>query len=415
MSTKKLLADVKVQEAMTFLKNDNDRMLQDTLELVQIPAFSNHEKKKAEDMLRRFRELGLEDVHMDEVWNVFGTLRGTKGTPKIIMAAHTDTVFPLDTDLTPYEKDGVWSAPGINDDTHGLADLLTIIRAIQASKLELEADVIFCANVGEEGLGDLRGVKHIFSQPNDIAAFVSLDTPEVSGIVYYGIGSLRYRVTFEGAGGHSYADFGYPSAIHAMARAVAEIADWHVPKHPKTTFNAGVVEGGTSVNTIAARCSFLMDIRSEDPAQVERLSEEFKVCVNRAVKAENDHADAGTPQVKAVIEQVGFRPAGMQPDDCQIVRLAQEACRAVGVKPELSDKASTDANIPIAEGIPALSVGRGGREGCCHTVNEWFDPTDAYIGAQKNLLLLLLMAGVDGVAPAGMEARHNPGTDRYKK
>ena len=170
MSTKKLLADVKVQEAMTFLKNDNDRMLQDTLELVQIPAFSNHEKKKAEDMLRRFRELGLEDVHMDEVWNVFGTLRGTKGTPKIMMAAHTDTVFPLDTDLTPYEKDGVWSAPGINDDTHGLADLLTIIRAIQASKLELEADVIFCANVGEEGLGDLRGVKHIFSQPNDIAA-----------------------------------------------------------------------------------------------------------------------------------------------------------------------------------------------------------------------------------------------------
>lgn len=403
----KIVADTRVTQALAFLKDDNDKMLKELLELTQIPAFSNHEKVKAERMMEKFQAIGLEDVHMDEVWNVFGTLKGTKRTPKIMMAAHTDVVFPLDTDLTPTEKDGVWYAPGINDDTHGLADLLTIIRAIQYSRLQFEGDIIFCANVGEEGLGDLRGVKYIFGQPNDIAAFVSLDTPTVGGIIHRGTGSFRYHVMFTGRGGHSFADFGLPNPIHTMGRVIARIADFQVPDVPKTTFNVGVVDGGTSVNTIAAKCSFLLDIRSDSPVELSRLEQELENIVSEAVEQENNRWVHSAP-VKAEIKKVGERPAGTQPDDCLIVKIAQEACKAIGIEPELRDETSTDANIPISKGIPALSVGRGGREGGVHTIGEWFDPTEAWLGPQKDLLMLLAMAGLAGVSPAEMPPRHNP-------
>lgn len=406
----KIMADPRVAKALEYLKNDNENVLKETIELASIPAFSHHELEKAERMAEKFRALGLEDVHLDEVWNVFGTLRGTVGkaggAPEIMLAAHTDTVFPLDTDLTLRVEDGIYYLPGINDDTHGLGDILSIIRAIRDSKIELEGDVVFCANVGEEGLGDLRGVKHIFSKPNDIAAFVSLDTPTVGGIIHRGTGSYRYRVTFTGPGGHSFADFGRPSAIHALGRAVAKIATFEVPDSPKTTFNVGTIDGGTSVNTIAARASFLLDIRSDSPTELPRLEGMMKQYVADAVREENARATR-EGEVTAEIEQVGRRPAGTQSDDALIVQLTQAACRAVGVTPELRDETSTDANIPIYLGIPALSIGRGGREGGVHTVNEWFDPTDAYIGAQKDFLLLLLMAGVAGVESAKMPARHN--------
>lgn len=401
---KSIMQDKRVQKALVYLQEDQDQMMKDLLELVQIPAFSNHERQKAEAMRDKFAALGLQDVHMDEVDNVFGTLPGAGDGPKIMMAAHTDTVFPLDTPLAPQKKDGIWYAPGINDDTHGLADLLTMIRAIKASGLVFAGDIVFCANVGEEGLGDLRGVKHIFRQPNDIAAFVSLDTPTLGGIVHRATGSSRYRVTFRGPGGHSFADFGRPSAIHAMGRAIARIADFQVPDAPKTTFNVGVVKGGTSVNTIAAESSFLLDIRSDSPKELARLEGEAEAAIKAAVAAENRR---GTQQgaVAAEIQQVGSRPAGTQADDCQIVRIAQTACRALGIEPELRDETSTDANIPISLGIPALSVGRGGREGGVHTTGEWFDPTKAWLGPQKDLLMLLLMAGLQDVAPAQLSKR----------
>lgn len=398
---KELLASPQVKDALAFLQADQDQMLKDLLALVAIPAFSFHEKAKAEDMQRRFQELGLADVHMDEVWNVFGTLKGSKGTPKIMLAAHTDTVFPMKTDVTPKLKDGIYSCPGINDDTHGLADILSIIRAINKTGLKPVGDIIFCANVGEEGLGDLRGVKHIFGQPHNIDAFISLDTPTLGGIVHNGTGSFRYRFTFTARGGHSFADFGQPNPIHAMSRAMNIISDFQVPDSPKTTFNIGVVEGGSSINVIAQKASFLLDIRSNSQEELLRLEQEAKAAGETAVAKENArwHSD---DQVKLQIEKIGNRPSGTQADDCLIVRIAQEALRAIGQTPELRDETSTDANIPISLGIPALSVGRGGKEGGVHTTNEWFDPTDAYLGPQKDLLMVLAMTGLEGVAAPRM-------------
>lgn len=403
----KLMQDERVQNALQFLQNDHENMLSELLELVQIPAFSNQEQEKAKVMRDKFKALGLENVHMDQEDNAMGTLRGVGNGPKIMIAAHTDTVFPMDTPLTPREENGIWYAPGINDDTHGLADLLTMIRAIKASGLTFDGDIVFCANSGEEGLGDLRGVKHIFRQPNDIAAFISLDTPTLGGIVHRATGSTRYEVTFHGPGGHSFADFGRPSAIHAMGRAIAKIADFKVPDSPKTTFNVGVISGGTSINTVAAKASFLLDIRSDSPTELARLENEAKQAVHEAIEAENlrNTTKETSLDVRADILQVGSRPAGTQADDCLIVQLAETACRALSIEPELRDETSTDANIPISLGIPAISLGRGGKEGGNHTVSEWFDPTDAWLGPQRNLILLLLMAGLSGVTEAQMPRR----------
>lgn len=434
----KLMQDERVQKALQFLQDDQENMLAELLELVQIPAFSNHEQQKAAAMRDKFAALGLKDVHIDKEDNAMGTLPGTGNGPTVMIAAHTDTVFPLDTPLTPKEKNGVWYAPGINDDTHGLADLLTIIRAIKVSGLEFDGDIIFCANSGEEGLGDLRGVKHIFGQPNHIAAFISLDTPTLGGIVHRATGSTRYKVTFHGPGGHSFADFDRPSAIHAMGRAIAKISDFKVPDNPKTTFNVGVISGGTSINTIAAEASFLLDIRSDSPIELARIENEAKAAIHEAVEAENHRSTTISAEqathtkarqaihtkteqaihtneqsahdhtklaVYADIQQVGSRPAGAQTDDCLIVQLAKSACHALSIEPELRDETSTDANIPISLGIPALSLGRGGKEGGVHTTSEWFDSTEAWLGPQRDLILLLLMAGLSGVTEAQIPKR----------
>ena len=396
-----LLESKIMQAALEYLKEDDARTLKEHLELVAIPAPSNHEELRAKDMLRRFTELGLEDVHMDEVWNVLGTVKGTLGSPVVMLAGHLDTVFPASVDLTPKIIDGIVHAPGITDDTRALAELLTIVRAIKETGITPIGDLVFCANVGEEGLGDLRGVKHIFGKKNNIDAFISIDNPKIGAVVNKGIGSYRYRFNFIARGGHSFSDFGQPSAIHALGIAIAKIAQFKVPQFPKTTYNVGVVEGGTSVNTIAAKASFLLDIRSDSQEELKRFSSLAIEAAQEAVEEENrlrPHED----KAKVIVEQIGDRPSGTQPDDCLIVNIASAAIMAMGLKAEVRPSSSTDANVPISLGIPAITVGCGGRSGGSHTEQEWFDPKDAYKGPQKNLLMVMAMVGMDGVQEAMM-------------
>ena len=393
---KTLLESKIMKAALEYLKEDAARTLKEHLELVSIPAPSNHEELRAKDMLRRFEELGLEEVHMDEVWNVLGTVKGTLGSPIVMLAGHLDTVFPASVDVTPKIKNGIIYAPGIGDDTRALADILTIIRAIKETGIKPIGDLVFCANVGEEGLGDLRGVKHIFGKENNIDAFISIDSPKVESIVNKAVGSLRYRFTFMARGGHSFGDFGQPSAIHALGISIAKIAQFKVPKIPKTTYNVGVIEGGTSVNTIAAKASFLLDIRSDSQEELKRLSSLAAEVAQEAVEEENrlrPHED----KVLVNIEQIGYRPSGTQPDDCLIVRIALAANKAIGLKAEVRSSSSTDANIPISLGIPAITVGCGGRSGGTHTEQEWHDPKDAHEGPQKDLLMIMAMVGLEGV------------------
>lgn len=396
-----LLDHETVRKALDEIKALDETTTQETLTLCQIPAPSHQEKEKAEYVMKLFREIGLLDVHMDEVWNVLGRWPGTGGGPTIMLAAHTDTVFPMETDVTVRKEGGRYYCPGINDDTHAVAEIMAVAKAMVKHDLHAKGDIIFCANVCEEGLGDLKGVKHIFQHEHTIDAFVSVDNPVTGGVVYTATGSRRYQVTFTGRGGHSFSDFGLPNPIHAMGRAIAAISDFQVPRLPKTTFNVGVVSGGTSVNTISGSASLLMDIRSDSDSELQRLTEEFLRAVDRAVEAENSRWAPDMTPVKAEIEVKGIRPAGTQSPDCPIVKAAFEAARMLNIQPELRDESSTDANIPISMGIPAIAVGRGGREGGIHTTREWFEPVEAWLGPQRDLLLILLLAGLEGcVEPA---------------
>ena len=399
---KRLLNDKCVAAALQYIKEDNERTFQELLEMCQIPAPSYQEKKKAEYVMRKFTEIGLEDVYMDEVYNVFGTIKGTQNGPVLMVAGHTDTVFPIDTDLTVKQEGTRYNCPGINDDTRAVAELFTIARAMLANQIRGNGDIIFCANVCEEGLGDLQGVKHIFGKPNVLDGFVSIDNPVTAGIVYTATGSRRFKVSFHGAGGHSFSDFGIPNPIHAMGRAIGRIAEFQAPRLPKTTFNVGIIKGGTSINTISAEAEMLVDIRSDSKEELERLTNEMKQAVYEAAESENARWDGengcrnGGNKKKAItvdIELMGVRPAGTQDENCTIVRAAWEAAEVLELTPELRDESSTDANIPIALGIPAITVGRGGEEGGVHTIHEWHDPTEAYLGAQKNLILTLALSG----------------------
>lgn len=399
----KILEMPAVKEALEFLEKDDQRTLKEQLEMCQIPAPSHQEKERAEYCLKKFKEIGLSDVHMDKVYNVFGTIKGNAKGPRLMLAAHTDTVFPIETDLTVRKEGNRYYCPGINDDTRSVAELFSIARAMKSKNICGEGDIVFCANVCEEGLGDLKGVKYIF-ETECYDGFVSIDNPVPGGIVYTATGSHRFRITFCGSGGHSFADFGIPNPIHAMGRAIAKIADFQVPKFPKTTFNVGVIEGGTSVNTISAEASLLLDIRSDAPEELKFLTEETMRIVRWAADEENKRWKS-EKCVHAEVELLGKRPAGLQESDCTIVKAAWKAAEVLGMKPELRDESSTDANIPISMGIPAITVGRGGKEGGVHTIHEWFEPEDAYLGPQKNMLLVLALSGIEGYREYQLEKR----------
>lgn len=393
-----------VQEAFRFLKEDDERALQETLEMCQIPAPSYQEEKKAEYVFGKMQEAGLEDVHIDAVGNVLGVRKGNGNGPRIVLAGHTDTVFPMETDLTLKQDGNRYSCPGIGDDTRAVAELLSIARAMNAVGIRGEGDIVFCANVCEEGLGDLRGTKHVFgvdgSARHPFDGFISIDDKNTSGIIYQAVGSERYLVTFHGTGGHSYTDFGIPSPIHAMGRAIAKISDFQVPSAPKTTFTVGVVNGGSSVNVIAEESSMLVDMRSLDANALAELSAKFHKAVEEAVEEENARWGLGINDsdcITVTFEQKGKRPAGTQEKQCQIVQAANVANQVIGMETLYIGAASTDANIPISLGIPAITVGWGGKGGGEHTIHEWYEHTETWKGPQRDLLLLLALSGFEGI------------------
>lgn len=393
-----------VQKALSFLQEDDERTLGETLEMCQIPAPSYQEEKKAEYVLGKMQEAGLEDVHIDEVGNVLGVRKGNGNGPRIVLAGHTDTVFPMETDLTLKQDGNRYSCPGIGDDTRAVAELLSIARAMNAVGIRGEGDIVFCANVCEEGLGDLRGTKHVFgvdgSARHPFDGFISIDDKNTSGIIYQAVGSERYLVTFHGTGGHSYTGFGIPSPIHAMGRAIAKISDFQVPSAPKTTFTVGVVNGGSSVNVIAEESSMLVDMRSLDANALAELSAKFHKAVEEAVEEENARWGLGINDsdcITVTFEQKGKRPAGTQEKQCQIVQAANVANQVIGMETLYIGAASTDANIPISLGIPAITVGWGGKGGGEHTIHEWYEHTETWKGPQRDLLLLLALSGFEGI------------------
>ena len=386
-------ADVK--KGVEFIKADHANTIVEQRQICEIPAPPFKERVRAEDYLKRLTALGLKDVQMDKEGNVFGVRPGTGKGPKLLVAAHLDTVFPEGTDVKVREKDGKLYAPGIADDSRGLAVLLGIVRAFNASGIKTRGDIVFCGNVGEEGLGDLRGVKALFRDHKDIKGFISIDGAHAEEITFLATGSHRYEITYKGPGGHSYSAFGLPSATHALGRAIAKIAELKTPENPKTTFTVGTVRGGTSINSIAAEASMQMDMRSNGEKELLELEAKFLEIVKNAVAEENArwNSDKMTVQIKLV----GDRPAGSQDQDANIVQAVWASAVATRQKPMLVEPKSTDSNLPISLGIPAITIGGGGKEGNTHSPSEWYDPADAHLGVQQAFLTILGLVGVDGV------------------
>jgi tripeptide aminopeptidase len=396
-----IAADPAVASALEKLKADEPATLEEQKRIVEIPSPPFGEGKRAQHYLARMRDLGL-DARTDTEGNVIGLRKGVElrpgvgRKPKLVVSAHLDTVFAAGTDVTVKEKDGVLYAPGIGDDGRGLAVLLALLRALNAAKLRTIGDIMFVGTVGEEGLGDLRGVKGLFRDHADIDGFVSIDKMGVHRIVNQASGSRRYRVTFKGPGGHSFNDFGQPSAIHAMGRAIAKIADIRTPSESRTTFSVGIVEGGQSVNAIAGRATMLVDMRSSQREAMLELERVVLGLIETAVADENRRW--GSDKMSFERESIGDRPAGVTPENAIIVQAARRAVAAVAGGPEAQlVVSSTDANIAMARGIPAVTIGGGGEGGDAHTTGEWYKPTESHLGPQSALLLVLALTGLDGV------------------
>ncbi len=385
-----------VQKGLVYIKDDQANTVAEQKQICEIPSPPFKEQVRAADFQKRLAALGLKDVQMDKEGNVFGLRPGTGKGPTLLVAAHLDTVFAAGTDVKVKEKDGKLYAPGIADDARGLAALLSVVRAFNTTGIKTVGDIIFCGNVGEEGLGDLRGVKALFRDNKDIDGFISIDGTDVGRITYLATGSHRYEVTFSGPGGHSFSAFGRPSAIHAMGRAIAAIADLTTPDDPKTTFTVGMVSGGTSVNAIAAEAKLLMDMRSNREKELLEIEAKFFDALKKAAAEENARwkSDKITVQTKLV----GDRPAGVQPSDSGIVQAAWASAQILGQKPSLGSGSSTDSNLPINLGIPAVTLGGGGKEDNNHSPSEWFDPKDAYLGPQRVFLAILGLMGVEGTS-----------------
>ena len=388
-----------VKQALAFLEKDEANTFEDQKKITVIPAPPFKEQVRAEYYRGRLQELGLENVRLDSEGNAIGVRRGTGGGkgPKLVVSAHLDTVFPEGTDVTIKEKDGRFYAPGIGDDSRGLAAMLSVIRALNTAGIKTVGDIWFVGTVGEEGLGDLRGVKALFREHKDIDGFISIDGADMNRIVNAATGSKRYRVTFKGPGGHSFAHFGLPSATHALGRAITKIADVRTPKDPKTTFTVGTVKGGASVNAIAGDAEMEVDMRSNDKDALQKLESQVIGLIKDAAAEENARWDATSITVD--IKLVGDRPAGTQSLDSPMVQAAVLALQTVGMPRVVFEASSTDSNLPINLGIPAVTISRGGLQGAQHSLGEWYKPQLGYLGPQAVFLTALVLTGVDGANP----------------
>jgi tripeptide aminopeptidase len=396
-----LMAQPAVQKGLSFIEADQSQAIADQKAMVMIEAPTFHEQKRAADYAERLRQLGLVDVHIDRFGNVLGKRPGKGEGPTVLLEAHLDTVFAFGTDVTPVERDGKIYAPGICDDTRGLAANLSVIRAFNETGIETEGDIIFAGTVQEEGMGGMSGMRELLKDHGEVCATISIDGAGVDSIVYQGTGIRNFVVRYSGPGGHAYGAFGTPSPVHAAARAIAKLSDLRPPADPKTTFTVSLVEGGHQIHAIAERAEFKINMRSDRQEELDRLQEQAIAIFIAGAKEENQRWGRG--EIKVEYEMILDVPAGSQPDDAPIVQAAWKATECVGVKPRLAAGGCTNTNMPIKMGIPAVTLGRGGKEGGVHSLGEWFDPEGTYRAPQKSFLMLLALAGMHRVTASILE------------
>jgi len=394
----KVAASAPYRSAIAAIDRDYDRFVAELIELTQIPAPPFKEAARARAYADKFRALGLRDVAVDAEGNVTGLRPGSDPSAKlIVLSAHLDTVFPEGTDVTVRRQGTRLMAPGVGDDTRGLATLLAYVRAMDEATVRTRAPILFVGTVGEEGRGDLRGVRYLFTKSaykDRIGAFFSMDGSDPTRVTVGGVGSKRYHIVFKGPGGHSYGAFGIVNPAAAMGAAIAEIYRIQLPATPRTTYAASVVGGGTSVNAIPSEVFLDIDMRSEDAGALATLERRVLGIVQASVAAENAARSTRVGSVSAEPQPIGDRPAGATSSDAKIVRVTSDAVRAAGFDPELG-ASSTDSNIAMSLGIPAVTIGSGGQGGRAHAADEWVDVAkpEGVKGMAVGLLAVMTMAG----------------------
>jgi len=396
-SVRRIIDSPEFKNATAFIQSDHDRFVRELIALTEVPAPPFKEKKRGDAFLALMRQSNLTDVEIDGAGNVLGVRKGNGSGPMLAVLAHMDTVFPEGTDVTVKRDGRKFSAPGVGDNTRGLALMLELIRAMDAGKFQTAGDVLFVGNVGEEGEGDLRGVKFIFQQgkyKDRIRNFIAIDGGEQSTITNGGVGSRRYRVTFKGPGGHSYSAFGTVNPAFAMGNAIAKFSRVQVPSEPKTTYSIGVVRGGTSINAIPFEVSMDVDMRSESCDALEKVEDQLLAIVREATDEENKARSTNGGKIVTDPKVIGDRPCGKTAETTPLVQTVVAAVTAFGIKPEF-ESSSTDANLPMNLGIPAVNIGRG-PSFRSHSLDEYtlIDPKADAQAAQVALTIIVAAAGL---------------------
>ena len=398
IDVERLVNNPKFKAAQNFIDRDHDRFVREIIQITEIEAPPFKEDNRGKAYLEMLRQNGLANVEMDPEGNVMGVRKGVGAGPLIAIAAHLDTVFPEGTNVKVKRAGTRLSAPGVGDDSRALAVLLAIIRAMDAAKIQTDSDILFVGNVGEEGPGDLRGMRYLFQKgpyKDKIKMFISLDGSGLGNDITNGaLGSKRYKVTFKGPGGHSYGSFGLVNPAFALGNAIAKFSQMQVPFKPKTTFNVGVIGGGTSVNSIPFESWMEVDIRSESRDELNKAGETFLGLMHEAVDQENKVRSTAQGKIELDMKLIGERPSGETPLSSPLVQTASAVIRAFGMNPTYSIS-STDANIPISMGIPGITLDAGGRGGRNHSLDEWIDveKTASVNGINVAMAILLSLAG----------------------
>ena len=397
----RLAAAPEVRSAFNWFRAQDAQFLQWQIEMARIPAPPFGESARAAWLSEKFREIGLDDVRIDDVGNVFGTHPGF-GKRYVALTAHIDTVFPANTPLNIRQQGSRIYGPGVSDNGAGVASMLAIAALLRSVRMRHALPLVFIGNVGEEGEGDLRGMRHIFSTPrwkDSIAHTLVLDGAGADTIVAEALGSRRFEVIVRGPGGHSWSDFGAPNPIVILAKAIDTFTATVVPTVPKTTFNIGVIRGGTSVNSIPESASMKVDIRSTSMTEMERLEHALRRALNRAVEDETMAAEMRSPAqrrpsgVSCEVVVIGNRPAGELQPGARILQVLRAVDAQLSNAAQVQ-RASTDANIPLSLGLEAVAIGGGGSGGGAHTLQEWFDCNGRELALKRILLTILTLAGV---------------------
>ncbi|HLH07003.1 MAG TPA: M20/M25/M40 family metallo-hydrolase [Terriglobales bacterium] len=405
-----LAADPQVHSAFAWFRA-NQRQLSDLqLEVTNIPAPPFGEGRRGEWLRKHFVSYGLKDVHIDSLGNVIGVRPGADLKAKYVaITAHMDTVFPASTKIDARREGDRLYGPGISDNGAGLAAMLALISAMQSAKIRTQAPLAFIANVGEEGEGDVRGMRHLFSESpwrDRIGYTLVVDGAGSDSIINQALGSRRYLITVTGPGGHSWSDFGTPNPIIGLAKAIELFSRTPVPASPKTTFNIGSISGGTSVNSIPESASMKVDLRSTSAEELGRLEQSLRESLEVALHGvtKQPKSLANDQELTYQMELIGNRPAAELPPDARILAVVKAVDEHLGVNSKLQ-RASTDANIPLSQGREAIAMGAGGTGGGAHTLQEWYDPTAREVGLKRILLTVLTLSGYQ---PEGGKRGPNP-------